>query len=170
MPASMHISVMLNQTCSASSSVHCCPCNMNIEKKKVYYCETKVGYWIQKHNWTVQTRMIFADTVIRNIVHIPFITVTEHITHECCWYRYEKWTANMFCMKKRTARKHSEMTDSTKRQRQKETDMCTHKKKETLYISCTSENEIICESVHTSVSFCLCHFAPFIISLCFKTN
>lgn len=98
-------------------------------EKKVYYCETKVGYWIQKHNWTVQTRMIFADTVIRNIVHIPFITVTEHITHECCWYRYEKWTANMFCMKKRTARKHSEMTDSMKRQRQKETDMCTHKKK-----------------------------------------
>lgn len=128
MPASMHISVMLNQTCSASSSVHCCPCNMNIEKKKCIIVKQKlviefkniIGQY--RHAWYLQTQLLeilytFLLLLSLNILHMSAADTDMRNELQICF----AW--------KKTARKHSEMTDSMKRQRQKETDMCTHKKK-----------------------------------------
>lgn len=170
MPASMHISVMLNQTCSASSSVHCCPCNMNIEKKKCIIVKQKlviefkniIGQY--RHAWYLQTQLLeilytFLLLLSLNILHMSAADTDMRNELQICFAWKKELRGSI--VKWQTVWKDKDKRRQT---------CALIKKKETLYISCTSENEIICESVHTSVSFCLCHFAPFIISLCFKTN
>lgn len=76
---------------------------MQPEYKKKVNCKRKHGYWIQKHNFTLLTHVIFADAVIGNIVCIYFITVAEHTLYRSVDTNIiDKWSVkNMLYMKKK---------------------------------------------------------------------